>query len=216
MAKRDGAARPIYTVLGISPAAIAQFLKQLRTLVAESTLLTSRGNHVTVAQSKGAHLMVPKDGHMTGVENDAHALPLQRFVTFRLTRIQARLNAEASRILRMNGGLSLTQWRIFVMLEAHGEQTATDIIRHTQIDKAQISRAARDMIATGLLTQRVNPIDQRAHLLDFTKLGREAFDRARPHMRARQTRLLDALTPDEIKLFYDVLDKLEAVASPED
>lgn len=156
-------------------------------------------------------LIVPHTSSLKVVEPGSQtAAPSRDTLSFRVSRLQARLNADAAQVLRAHGGLSLTQWRIFDLLDTHGEQTAACLVRHSHIDKAQISRAVRDMIAGGLLNQRPSPSDQRAALLSFSEAGWQCYTRARPHMQARQARLRGALSAEELRVFQQALAKLDA------
>ena len=138
-------------------------------------------------------------------------IDLQKMVTFRLSRLHARLTAQATKILKESAGISLMQWRVFVMLESHGTITPAEIVRHTDLDKSQLSRAVKSMVERGLITSETSESDQRAHSLAFTELGLEVFERARPHMRARQSRLLNALSKTEKDALFRAFQKLDSV-----
>lgn len=136
---------------------------------------------------------------------------LQQMVTFRISRLHARLTAQASKILKETAGISLMQWRVFVMLESHGKITPAEIVRRTDLDKGQLSRAIKSMVELGLITSEASESDLRAHKLDFTQKGLEVFMRARPHMRHRQSLLLGALDQKEQDALFDALHKLDIV-----
>jgi DNA-binding MarR family transcriptional regulator len=141
---------------------------------------------------------------------------LQQMITFRVSRLHARLNAQANRILKESSDLSLMQWRVFVTLETMGKITPSEIIRQTNLDKGQLSRAIKSMLDRGLISSETCESDQRAHYIDFTPKGLEHFNRARPHMRARQERLMGSLTPDEQRELFNALQKLDAVVDEMD
>lgn len=136
---------------------------------------------------------------------------LQNMVTFRISRLHARLNAQATNILKEAADISLMQWRVFVMLDSHGRITPAEIVRQTDLDKSQLSRAVKSMVERGLITSEASESDQRAHNLNFTEKGLEVFHLARPHMRRRQTRLLNALDQKEQEALFGALQKLDAV-----
>lgn len=134
---------------------------------------------------------------------------LQKMVTFRLSRLNAKVTAQAAQILSDTSGLSLSQWRIMVMVDAYGRTTPAEIVRVTGFDKSQVSRTIKRMVADGLLTSETSQSDQRAHLIDFTDKGRALYDRGRPAMRARQTRLINSLSASELETLFRAFDKLE-------
>ena len=140
---------------------------------------------------------------------EERGIELTQMITFRLSRLQARVNAQAARILKETAGISLSQWRIFVMIESYGETAPADFVRRTGFDKGQVSRTVSGMIADGLVTSRPSESDQRSHLIDFSAKGFALFERARPAMRARQARLTGCLSDEERRVIYTAFDKLE-------
>ncbi|SLN30439.1 putative HTH-type transcriptional regulator [Falsiruegeria litorea R37] len=136
-------------------------------------------------------------------------IPLQQMVTFRLSRIHAKLNAQAARILKESSGISLSQWRIFVMIENHGKITPAQIVKRTDFDKGQVSRTVKGMLKDGLIAVEGSESDQRSHTLDFTDKGFALFQKARPAMRSRQNVLLGSLTATERQAMFTAMDKLE-------
>lgn len=136
-------------------------------------------------------------------------LPMQQMVTFRLARLHVKLNAQAARILKESAGISLSQWRVMVVIESHGKITPAEYARRTGFDKGLISRTVKRMIKEGLLSSDLSALDHRSHTIDITEKGSALFEKARPHMRHRQSQLLDALTVTERKILFTAFDKLE-------
>ena len=61
--------------------------------------------------------------------------PLSRFVSFRMSRVQAKLNAQATAILDRECGLSVIQWRTLAIIAILGETSPIAIARFGQLDK---------------------------------------------------------------------------------
>ena len=135
---------------------------------------------------------------------------LPKLLTFRLSRLQARANAQAARLLKSSAGISLSEWRIFVMIETNRKITPAEIVRLTNFDKGLVSRTIKGMENMGLLTVELSKNDHRSHLIDFTPEGLSIFERARPVMRKRQDMLRDSLEPDELEQLFHAFDKLDA------
>lgn len=152
----------------------------------------------------------PDNIAIESLDHQADTEPLKNMVSYRLARVQAKLNAQASKILRQNGRLSLTQWRVLVMLDTLGEASPTTIARKTEFDKGLLSRTIKGMIATGLIKGRLNQTDARQQILKMTDLGRAAFEKAKPHMRKRQQSLLGCLSDHERETLFGAFSKLEA------
>lgn len=135
--------------------------------------------------------------------------PLQDLISYRLARLQAKLNAQATRILKENGKLTLVQWRVLVMLQTIGETTVGEIARETQFDKALISRTVQSLVERELVTLTENEDDHRQHLLNITPEGLSVFGIAAPSMFARQKMLSDAMSDDQRSFLFDILERLE-------
>lgn len=142
--------------------------------------------------------------------------PLEQRVSYRLARLHVKLNAQAKRILRRHGGLTLVQWRVLVMLDAFTETTVGQVARMTRFDKALISRTVKSLIRAGLVKARSDDSDQRQQLLSMTMSGARVFDAAAPHMYARQDALLESMDATQREVVFDALDRLEEVADRTD
>ena len=86
-------------------------------------------------------------------ETQTDSPPLDQMISFRVSRLQSKLNAQAIKILKEHADLTPTQWRVLVMLETQGECTSSEIARTTQLDKGLLSRTIKGMMQ--------NPVDQR-------------------------------------------------------
>lgn len=143
-------------------------------------------------------------------------IPLQRFLTYRIVRLHSKLNAQALRLLRREGGLTITQWRVLSLTGSlGGETTFTEIVSGSQMDKGQLSRGIKDLLKQGLIAARSNDKDQRQQHLMLTPRGKEIYARMLPKMRQRHQHLLAGLSETERSMIYEIFDKLE-VAADED
>ena len=137
---------------------------------------------------------------------------LGQFITYRLSRIQAKLNAQASRILRDHAGVTVTQWRIIAMLGDGGSCTAAHLSRMSAMDKGLISRNVKMLHADGFITISRDGKDNRALFLNLTDKGRGVFDHTFPRMQARQKALRSHLDEVDHDLLMRAFDKLERAA----
>lgn len=139
--------------------------------------------------------------------NSVNELP--KLMTFRLSRLQARANAQAARVLEKYAKISLSEWRIFVMIETNGSITPAQIVRLTQFDKGLVSRTIKRMQEKGLVRVEISELDHRSHLIDFTSEGFAVFEKARPVMRRRQELFREALEAEELEILFSAFDKLD-------
>ncbi len=142
--------------------------------------------------------------------------PLYRFLTFRMSRVQAKLNAQANAILQREAGLTLTQWRILALVGAAGETTLSEMARTAALDKGLISRNLKAMVTDGLILASTDKKDHRIQHLTLSERGQIIHDRTLPRMQKRQDGLRSALTDEEFETMTRVLDKLEAAAEARD
>ena len=86
---------------------------------------------------------------------------LHRQLTYPLARLNARLTAQATRLLKKNTQLTLSQWRLLVFIHTRGPQSVADFIRFSGFDKGQMSRVAHDLIGRGFLASEPSKRDHR-------------------------------------------------------
>ena len=132
------------------------------------------------------------------------------FVTYRLAKLQSRLNAQGTAILKEKSGLSLVEWRVIQVIRMFDNPSLSQIADHVQMDKGQLSRKIKGMIEKELLTSQRDNKDKRIQKLDLTKKAIEINQRLMPIMERRQHHLLADVSPEELVLFYRVIDKIEA------
>ena len=139
-------------------------------------------------------------------------LDLQRQITYVVSRLNAKLTAQAARLLRKRSDLSLTQWRVMVILDAWGQGSLAEMCRFLLADKGQLSRVTQVLVERGMLASEPSETDHRVHILKLTDTGRAAYLKAAPHMARRRDHLLTALSREEQDVFFALLDKLNAAA----
>lgn len=138
--------------------------------------------------------------------------PLNQFLTYRLSRVQAKLNAQANALLQRHAGLTLSKWRILALVGAAGQTRLSELSRNAALDKGLLSRNLKIMVAEGLVATKQDDVDHRVQHLSLTKKGQSLFDTTLPKMRMRQAKLNGVLEPREIEVLYSALDKLELAA----
>lgn len=130
------------------------------------------------------------------------------YITFRLSKVQNRLNAQAAQILREHSDLALTEWRILSHLCSVESDSAAHMCRDLVMDKGQVSRNVKKLIAKHYVTSDASRDDQRQAELRATEKGRAAQGRMAEIMRRRQKQLTQDLSDDELLTFYAVLEKV--------
>ena len=105
-------------------------------------------------------------------------------------------------------GLSRAEFVSLLCLIHGGAVTAQEIVVGSGLPKNNISRAVRQLEAKGLITRTRNLADQRSNTLTTTPDGEQLLERCLSYATRRQQQAMAALTPEEKKLFQDLLLKL--------
>ena len=137
---------------------------------------------------------------------------LKQQLTYLVSRLNAKLTAQASRLLKEHSGFSLSQWRLMAYLDSVGQARLADFIRFANFDKGQMSRVAQDLVKRGLLKVEVSAADQRMQMLSFTDEGRQEYERVAPFMSARRLALYDEFSLEEHEQFTAFIERLEAAS----
>ncbi len=138
---------------------------------------------------------------------------LEGFITYRIARLHAALDRQAADILKKVSGLRQSEWKILLVLGGvRAALTSKDIARLNKLDPAIISRTLRSLEDDGLLVAKRSDVDRRTVNLTLSTRGRAKFEATVPLMQARQRAVLSALSREELKMVWKILDKLENVA----
>ncbi|MDG1211541.1 MAG: MarR family transcriptional regulator [Paracoccaceae bacterium] len=130
--------------------------------------------------------------------------------------MQAKLNAQASRLLTREAGISLTQWRMLLIIGSLKNARLSDIVRESALDKGQVSRTLKKMVADALVNREAIENDQRASGLTLTDKGQSLLTRILPLMTKRREHLTGSLAVIELDVLFDALDKLDISAEADE
>ncbi|MEC8130199.1 MAG: MarR family transcriptional regulator [Pseudomonadota bacterium] len=133
-------------------------------------------------------------------------------LTFRLSRLQANLNAQAADLLRRHGSVPLAHWRVLLILHDNLATTQKDIVERAEFDKGQVSRIVERLVNEGLLVSESDSEDKRVLNLHLTNAGREMMSRLIPVMRQRRSHLISPFSDEELATLFDFLDRLDSVS----
>ncbi|MEH2626447.1 DNA-binding MarR family transcriptional regulator [Bradyrhizobium sp. AZCC 1719] len=143
-------------------------------------------------------------------------LPLQRFLTYRLSRLNAKLNRQAVATLKKTCDLKLPEWRLISLLATYGERNGRWIGDTAEIDPGLLSRTFRSLELRNLISARRDEEDRREVYFALTRKGRQLYEKTHPNMQARQQALFAALDAHEQSAIFKIIDKLEIAADARD
>ena len=137
------------------------------------------------------------------------AYDLSTILTFRLSRLQANLNAQAADLLRRHGGVPLAHWRVMLLLHDNLASTQKEIVERAEFDKGQVSRIVDRLIEGGMLVSESDAADKRVHRLRLTPAAWQMLERLIPLMRKRQEHLVSGFEDGEMAQLFEYLDRLD-------
>ncbi len=138
------------------------------------------------------------------------------FVTLKLARLQNNLNAQATALLKEKVGLSLVEWRVIQMLRMHENAFMTELAELAQMDKGQLSRKIKSMVAKGLLRVETDADDKRMQHIRLTEAALEISAEMMPTMQKRQALLVAGISEEDLETFYAVVAKMDAASKVRD
>lgn len=138
----------------------------------------------------------------------AEALPVDRSTLLKLVRLVNLTARPFSESIGRQHQLTLTEWRVMVVLASHPGAAATDVVDSTGLDKMSVSRALASLESKGRVLRKPHPADQRKSSLQLSPEGRRLFQRIGRLAQQREAQLLRTISPGELQALNATLDKL--------
>ena len=126
-------------------------------------------------------------------------LRLDDFLPFRLSVASNAVSRLIARAYETRFGLKVAEWRLIAVLAETEGLTQQAIVERTVMDKVTVSRAVQGLMERRLATREPNPRDARSHLVSLTKEGLALHAEVAPIALNTERKLLEGLTPDEVK-----------------
>jgi DNA-binding MarR family transcriptional regulator len=138
-------------------------------------------------------------------------LPLEEFLSFRLTRLASGVQAELSRHYAENYELTVPEWRTLAALARYGPINFGQLLALSTYDKSLISRAVTGLKHKRLASSATDPEHGKRVIVNITATGRAVFRKILPQARARQVALLSHFSAKERADLYQALKKLQTL-----
>lgn len=136
------------------------------------------------------------------------------FVTYRVSQLSAKLNVQATRLLRDKCGLSPVHWRLLALIHAsQAPVNSATLVKSIAMDAGQFSRNLKIMINEGMIKSKNDTNDNRRQVLSLTSRGLACFELVAPVMKERREALMAGVSKADSDAFFRVLDHLDAKAS---
>ncbi len=143
---------------------------------------------------------------------DEDALDLETFFPYQITVLTRQVSNSLAKTYVDRFGITIPEWRVMAALGRYPNATASHVVRHTGLDKVQVSRAVALLADKGHVARRPDPEDRRNAFINFTTRGRRTYREIVPVARAYEERLLATITPEQRQMLNAVLDELTARA----
>lgn len=149
------------------------------------------------------------------IEPDQPAVPkhppvtsIEEVITFKLARLVGINERAGHRWSETMFNISLNEWRLLALVQAHNKVRAGDLADLMLMDKSQLSRLTKSLQAKKTLKSSPDKDDARAVVLSLSTKGQMLFDEMLAEVMRRNENVLAPLTPDEVRVFDDLMDRL--------
>jgi DNA-binding MarR family transcriptional regulator len=115
---------------------------------------------------------------------------LEDYLPYQLSVAAARVSRLLSHRYASVSGLTIPEWRVLATIARFGTVSPTAVVEWTAMDKVKVSRAAAALVGRGLVRQSTDPDDGRGRLLQMTRKGQKAYERAVPLSREVEAALV--------------------------
>jgi len=139
-------------------------------------------------------------------------LVLDRFVPYRLSVLSNLVSRAFALLYAERFDLAIPEWRVLAVLGTVKSLSAGEVCVRTAMDKVQVSRAVRSLMASGLIERNISAEDRRRSSLSLTKEGNAIYVEITPLAHSTEARLLETLTAEEKAQLDHLLSKLQSRA----
>jgi len=138
---------------------------------------------------------------------------LEAYLPYRLSLLSNTVSQGIAHRYQQDHDVSVTEWRIIVVLGRFPGSTASEVVERTAMDKVSVSRAVNSLVEKGFLQRRTDPNDRRRLRLYLTRgRGKQVLESIVPLAAVYETELLESLETEEREALNAVLEKLQAGA----
>jgi DNA-binding MarR family transcriptional regulator len=138
----------------------------------------------------------------------ASASRLDESLFFKLVRVVNLTARPFNEGLGRQHDLSLSDWRVMMVLGSHPGTTASDVCQRTGMDKMSVSRAIAALARKRRVTRKPDPEDGRRTLVWLSSAGQRLFDDLSVSARERERLVFGGVGAQEQASLSKTLDRL--------
>lgn len=160
---------------------------------------------------------VPRGGaaRLTGAGSGVRLGRLGDFVGFRLRRVQNQLSRDFA-AATAERGLRSGLFSSLALISANPGLSQAELSREIAMDKSVTVTLVDEMERRGWAERRRSPIDRRRHALFITEEGQVQLEEMFALVNATEDAVLHQLSPAELLLLSELLDRMYAVCVADD
>ncbi|MHA6287634.1 MarR family winged helix-turn-helix transcriptional regulator [Maricaulis sp. CAU 1757] len=150
----------------------------------------------------------PDTASQTDVATPRAVIRLDAYWPYQVTVLAELVARRTAAIVREQGDLNLSQWRVLAAVAERPGRTANEVVAMTPMDKGIVSRATKGLLEAGLVVRRASQSDGRVSHLFLTEKGARLYQTLRPAVEAVPMPADALLSPAEQAQFCALLKKL--------
>lgn len=130
-------------------------------------------------------------------------------ISVKLNVVNVKMSRQIGQAVQKLANLRLPEWRIISLLASAGALSQADIRNQIGMDKGQISRTVKNMLANDLVVNETGTTKTRNVRMSLTEKGKQIHFQVDAMMRQRNTELLATLSDEQKSMLFDGLDRIE-------
>ncbi len=155
---------------------------------------------------------VAHDNAVADIQATRRQGPQRGLFTSRILSLLDVLRRSGTLAHRREFGLSGIEWRIMVQVGEHAPLSLNDLAELLSLDRGQLSRAVKAMVARGLLDRKRKPGGP-AIVITHTAEGGALYDRMLALLIERNKFLMGDIPPEEVEHIVRRLDEIHGRAT---
>jgi DNA-binding MarR family transcriptional regulator len=139
---------------------------------------------------------------------NAAAIQLDESLFFKLVRVVNLTARPFNEGIGRRHDLSLSDWRVMMVLGSHPGTTASEVCQRSGMDKMSVSRAIAALARKRRVLRKPDPADGRRTLVWLSSAGQRVFDELSVSARERERQVFRGVGAQEQARLSDTLDRL--------
>ncbi len=134
------------------------------------------------------------------------------YVPYRILMLSKLLDRHATQQVREIADISLAEWRVVAHLAVSGKQSASELSSAALVDRAEVSRAVKQLEKRNFLERKPNPANKISYLLQLTPTGKAAYEKVYVARRKFFADVTKKLSKPELKKLDQMIYEIAAAA----